>query len=313
MLRYVLQRFLWTIPQVLLVFTIVFFVMRVVAGDPTHVILGEYANAEAIRNLRKSLGLDEPLLVQYGQALVSLLQGDFGRSLINNRPIAPQVFEVLPYTLELTTAGLILGVVLGVPLGILSAVRRNSLLDSVCRVFALAGLSMPSFYLGVLLLIFFAVQWGYFPVVGFKQGASFLERMHYLCLPAFSLGVTFAAFTSRMSRSSMLERLSADYVRTARAKGLPEVLVIFKHALKDSAIPIVTVIGVYVGVHMGGSVLTEMVFNRPGLGKFLIGAIQQRDYNAIQSGLVIYAAIVVLVNLAVDLAYGLFDPRVKFE
>ena len=313
MLAYAIRRILWTIPQLILVFTIVFFVMRVAGGDPTHAILGEYANAEALRNLRESLGLNRPLAVQYGVSLLSLLQGDFGRSMINNQPIAPQVFEVLPYTLELTAAAIVIGILIGLPFGIVSAVRKNTMADYLLRVFSLVGLSMPAFYLGVLLLIAFAVKLEYFPIIGFKEGGGLLQRLHFLFLPALSLGLTMAAFTSRMSRSSMLERLGADYVRTARAKGLPESKVIFKHALKDSLIPIITVIGVYVGVLMGGSILTEMVFSRPGLGKFLIGAIQQRDYNAIQSGLVIYAGIVVLVNLAVDLAYGMVDPRVKYD
>jgi ABC-type dipeptide/oligopeptide/nickel transport system permease component len=233
--------------------------------------------------------------------------------MINNQPIAPQVFEVLPYTLELTAAAIVIGILTGLPFGIVSAVRKNTMVDYLLRVFSLVGLSMPAFYLGVLLLIAFAVKLEYFPIIGFKEGGGLLQRLHFLFLPALSLGLTMAAFTSRMSRSSMLERLGADYVRTARAKGLPESRVIFKHALKDSLIPIITVIGVYVGVLMGGSILTEMVFSRPGLGKFLIGAIQQRDYNAIQSGLVIYAGIVVLVNLAVDLAYGMVDPRVKYD
>ncbi len=313
MLRFALRRILWTLPQILFVFTIVFFVMRVVAGDPAQVILGEYANAEALRNLRESLGLNEPLLVQYGTSLFSLLHGDFGRSMINNRPIAPEILEVLPYTIELTLAAIIIGVVVGLPLGIVSALRRNTMADYLLRVFSLTGLSMPAFYLGVVLLILFAVKLGFFPIIGFREGSGLLEQMYYLVLPALSLGLTMAAFTTRMSRSSMLERLGADYVRTARAKGLPEYKVIFKHALKDSLIPIVTVIGVYVGVLMGGSILTEMVFNRPGLGKFLIGAIQQRDYNAIQSGLVIYAGIVVFVNLGVDLVYGVIDPRIRYE
>jgi ABC-type dipeptide/oligopeptide/nickel transport system permease component len=312
-LAYAIRRILWTVPQLILVFTIVFFVMRVAGGDPTHVILGELANAEALRNMRESLGLNRPIAVQYGVSLLSLLQGDFGRSMINNQPIAPQVFEVLPYTLELTAAAIVIGILTGLPFGIVSAVRKNTMVDYLLRVFSLVGLSMPAFYLGVLLLIGFAVKLDYFPIIGFKEGGGLLQRLHFLFLPALSLGLTMAAFTSRMSRSSMLERLGADYVRTARAKGLPESKVIFKHALKDSLIPIITVIGVYVGVLMGGSILTEMVFSRPGLGKFLIGAIQQRDYNAIQSGLVIYAGIVVLVNLAVDLAYGMVDPRVKYD
>jgi len=310
--KYVLRRVFWTLPTLLVVFTVVFFVMRVVAGDPAVVILGEHATAEALTNLRHQLGLDQPLRVQYYTALVNLFRADFGRSFINNQPIAPQIFQVLPYTIELTMAGIIIGVFLGVPLGILSAVRRNKMTDYLSRVFSLIGLSAPAFYLGILLLLLFAVQLDWFPIIGFSQSGGLTRRLNHLFLPALSLGLTFAAFMARMSRSTMLEKLSADYVRTARSKGVPEFKVIFKHAMRDSLISIVTVIGIYVGVLMGGSILTETIFNRPGLGKFLVGAIWQRDYNAIQSGLVIYTSIIVLVNLAVDLLYGFIDPRIKY-
>lgn len=313
MFTYALRRIFWTIPTLLIVFTVVFFVMRLAGGDPTYVILGDYADAEAVSNLRESLGLNKPLMIQYGEALANLLKGDFGRSLINNRPITPQVMGVLPYTLELAVGAILIGVILGIPTGIVAALRKNSWVDYFLRVFSLAGLSAPSFYLGILLLILFSLQLGWFPIIGYSRTGGFLTRIYYLFLPALSLGLTFAAFTSRMSRSSMLERLGADYIRTARAKGLSETKVIFKYALKDSLIPIVTVVGVYIGVLMGGSILTETVFNRPGLGKYLIGAIQQRDYNAIQSGLVIYATIIVSVNLFVDIVYGLIDPRVKLD
>ncbi len=313
MFNYALRRILWTIPTIFVVFTLVFFVMRVAGGDPTHVILGDHANAEAIENLRARLGLDRPLIVQYLESLFQLMRGDLGRSMINNQPISPQIREALPYTLELASGAILIGILIGLPFGIAAALKRNSIIDYLLRVFSLVGLSAPSFYLGIVLLIVFSLKLGWFPIIGFRHGGSFLQRMHYLFLPALSLGLTFAAFTSRMSRSSMLERLGADYIRTARAKGLPEYQVLFKHALKDSMIPIITVVGVYVGVLMGGSILTETVFNRPGLGKFLIGAIQQRDYNAIQSGLVIYACIIVAVNLGVDLVYGFIDPRVKYD
>lgn len=308
-----MRRILWAIPTLLIIFTIVFFVMRVSVGDPAMVILGEYADAEALESLRESLGLNKPLITQYVKALFDLLKGNLGRSVINNQPIGPQIMEVLPYTLELCAGAILIGVIIGIPFGIIGAVRQNKITDYLLRMFSLVGLSAPSFYLGIVLLIFFSVKLGWFPIIGFTRSGGILTRLHYLLLPALSLGLTFAAFTSRMSRSSMLERLGADYVRTARAKGLPEYKVIFKHALKDSLIPIVTVIGVYIGVLMGGSILTETVFNRPGLGKFLIGAIRQRDYNAVQSGLVIYAAIIVVVNLAVDIVYGAIDPRVKYD
>ena len=313
MFTYILRRIVWTIPKLLVVFTIVFFVMRIMGGDPTHVILGDYADAQTIERLRETLGLNRPLLVQYFEALTNLLQGDMGRSMINNQPIGPEVLAALPYTLELTAASIFIGVVLGIPTGIVSALKKNTFVDYALRVLSLIGLSAPAFYLGIVLLIVFAVELGMFPIIGFTHAEGFGLRMYHLFLPAMSLGLTFAAFTSRMTRSSMLERLGADYVRTARAKGLPESKVIFKHALKDSLIPIITVVGVYIGVLMGGSILTETVFNRPGLGKFLIGAIHQRDYNAIQSGLVIYASIVVFVNVMVDIAYGFIDPRVKYD
>jgi len=311
--NYAIRRIFWILPTLFVVFTIVFFVMRVVAGDPAEVILGEYATAEAVIQLRTQLGLDEPILVQYLTYLVNLFRGDFGRSMINNQPIAPQVLEVLPYTVELAVAGIFFGILIGVPLGIISALRKNKMTDYLSQIFCLLGLSAPSFYLGILLLLLFAVQLGWFPVIGFSQSGGLAKRLTHLFLPALSLGLHFAAFVARMSRATMLEKLNADYVRTARAKGVSEFKVIFKHALRDSLIPIVTVIGVYVGVLMGGSILTETVFNRPGLGKFLIGAIWQRDYNAIQSGLVIYAGIIVLVNLGVDLLYGFIDPRVKYK
>lgn len=313
MFTYILRRIVWTIPKLLAVFTIVFFVMRIMGGDPTYVILGDYATAEAIQNLREAMGLNQPLLAQYFTALLDLLHGDLGRSMINNQPIGPEVLQALPYTLELTAASIFIGVVLGIPTGIISALKKNSFVDYLLRILSLVGLSAPAFYMGIVLLIVFAVELGMFPIIGYTHAEGFWLRMYHLFLPAMSLGITFAAFTSRMSRSSMLERLGADYVRTARAKGLPESKVIFKHAFKDSLIPIITVVGVYIGVLMGGSILTETVFNRPGLGKFLIGAIHQRDYNAIQSGLVIYASIVVFVNVMVDIAYGFIDPRVKYD
>jgi ABC-type dipeptide/oligopeptide/nickel transport system permease component len=295
------------------VFTVVFFVMRMAGGDPVYAILGDHATQEAIDQLRLKMGLDEPLVVQYFNALSNLVRGDLGDSLINERPIAPQIMKVLPFTIELTLAAIFIGILLGIPAGVIAALKRNQMADYSLRVLSLLGLSMPSFYLGILLLLLFAVQLGWFPIISYSRTGGFWEQLYYLFLPALSLGLNKAAFVSRVARSTMLERLGSDYVRTARAKGLSEFKVVFKHALKDSMIPIVTVSGVYVGVLMGGAILTETIFNRPGLGKFLVQAISQRDYNAIQSGLVFYGLIIVVVNLAVDLLYGLIDPRVKYD
>ncbi len=313
MFAYAVRRVVFTIPMLFFVFTVIFFIMRVAGGDPTYSILGEHASEEAVVQLRLKLGLDEPLSVQYISAVKKLLKGDLGNSLINDRPIAPQIMRVLPYTIELTIAAIIIGLLIGIPSGVAAALNRNKMTDYLLRVFSLAGLSMPSFYLGILLLLAFAVQLDWFPIIGFTRSESFLDRIHYLFLPALSLGLNKAAFVSRVTRSNMLERLASDYVRTARAKGLSEYKVVFKHTLKDCMIPIVTVSGVYVGVLLGGAILTESIFNRPGLGKFLVEAISQRDYNAIQSGLVFYGILIVLVNLAVDIVYGFIDPRVKYE
>ncbi|MCG8642904.1 MAG: ABC transporter permease [Desulfobacterales bacterium] len=313
MFAYAVRRVIFTIPMLLFVFTVIFFTMRVAGGDPTYAILGEHASEEAVVQLRLKLGLDDPLSVQYFRAVKNLLKGDLGNSLINDRPIAPQIMRVLPYTIELAVAAIVIGLIIGIPTGVAAALKRNRMTDYVLRVFSLAGLSMPSFYLGILLLLAFAVHLDWFPIIGFTRSDSWLDRLHYLLLPALSLGLNKAAFVSRVTRSNMLERLNSDFVRTARAKGLSEFKVIFKHTLKDCMIPIVTVSGVYIGVLLGGAILTESIFNRPGLGKFLVEAISQRDYNAIQSGLVFYSILIVLVNLAVDIIYGFIDPRVKYE
>ena len=313
MFAYAVRRIIFTIPMLLFVFTVIFFTMRIAGGDPTYAILGEHASEEAVVQLRLKLGLDDPLGIQYLNAVKNLLKGDLGNSLINDRPIAPQIMRVLPYTIELTIAAIFIGLLIGIPTGVAAALKRNKMTDYLLRVFSLAGLSMPSFYLGILLLLAFAVQLDWFPIIGFTRSDSLLDRMHYLFLPALSLGLNKAAFVSRVTRSNMLERLGSDFVRTARAKGLSERKVIFKHTLKDCMIPIITVSGVYIGVLLGGAILTESIFNRPGLGKFLVEAISQRDYNAIQSGLVFYGILIVLVNLAVDIIYGVIDPRVKYE
>lgn len=313
MFAYAVRRIIFTIPMLLFVFTVIFFTMRVAGGDPTYAILGEHASEEAVTQLRLKLGLDDPLSVQYFNAVKNLVTGDLGNSLINDRPIAPQIMKVLPYTIELTIAAIVIGLAIGIPSGVAAALRRNKMTDYLLRIFSLAGLSMPSFYLGILLLLAFAVHMDWFPIIGFTRSDSLLDRLHYLFLPALSLGLNKAAFVSRVTRSNMLERLGSDFVRTARAKGLSEYKVIFKHTLKDCLIPIVTVSGVYIGVLLGGAILTESIFNRPGLGKFLVEAISQRDYNAIQSGLVFYGILIVMVNLAVDIIYGLIDPRVKYE
>jgi ABC-type dipeptide/oligopeptide/nickel transport system permease component len=312
MLRYSLRRILVSIPTLLAVLTIIFLVVRVAPGDPAYAALGDYASEDAVERLRERLGLDQPLYVQYFQFLFGLLQGDLGRSLITQQPVSEQIIVVLPYTLQLTFAGILLGIVMGVPLGVLTAIRQNTWVDYLGRVFSLTGLSFPIFFLAVLLIYLFSVQLGMFPALGAASFAEPLSNLHHLVLPAVSLGVIMFAYVTRMTRSAILNVLSDDYIRTARAKGLSERKVLYGHALRSALVPIVSLVGIFTISLLGGSVLVEEVFARPGLGRYMIGAMKQNDYTALQSIMVVYAIIIVIINLITDLIYGLVDPRIRY-
>ncbi len=312
MIRYLITRLLLAIPTLLAVFTIVFLVIRIVPGDPAVAALGDYASKDAVEALRERMGLNDPLPVQYADYLGNLLRGDLGTSMINGKSISEQIAYVLPYTLQLTAASVLFGTLLGVPLGVLTALKRNSAADYLGRIFSLAGLSIPAFYLAILLIFTFAVRLGWLPAIG--GGDIYndpIGSLRYLVLPTLTLGLIMTASVTRLTRSTMLNVLREDYVRTARAKGLSKWVVIFGHALRSAWLPIVALLGLWTASLIGDSVLTEFVFSRPGLGKLLIGAILQRDYSALQSIMVIYAAFVVVVNLLTDLTYGFLDPRIK--
>ncbi len=313
MRNYVIKRVLSAVMIMWAVATIVFFAMRLIPSDPAQVVLGNYATEDALAAFRKESGLDRPLLTQYAEFITNLARGDLGRSLINNRPIGEQIWHLFPYTFNLAVASMLIGALIGIPLGVWAAIRKNTIVDYISRIVALAGFSFPAFYLGVLLLLIFSIWLQWFPVLHQIRTGTLAEHIYKLILPALSLGLIQASYITRLTRSSMLEALGEDYVRTALAKGLPRRTVYFKHVLKNIMIPVITAIGLYTGTILGGAILTETVFNRPGLGKLLLGAIKQRDYNLIQSGLVVFAFIVVAVNLLVDLTYSLFDPRVKYE
>lgn len=293
--------------------TIVFLAMRIVPSDPAMVVLGEHASAEALEAFSREMGLDRPMIEQYGEFISGLVRGDLGRSLITNQPISEQIWSLFPYTFNLAIASTLIGAIIGIPLGVWAAIRKNTIIDYLSRIIALAGFSFPAFYLGVLLLLVFSIHLGWFPVLHQIREGTLVEHIYKLTLPALSLGLIQASYVTRLTRSSMLEALNEDWVRTAFAKGLKPNTVYFKHVLKNIMIPVITAIGLYMGTILGGAILTETVFNRPGLGKLLLGAIAQRDYNLIQSGLVVFAFIVVIVNLLVDLTYSLFDPRVKYD
>ena len=311
MLKYILKRCLLSIPILIAVLTVVFVVVRIAPGDPALVVLGDQASAEAVRALHEKLGLDRPLIRQYFSFLGSIARGDLGNSLLSGNPVMTEVWNVLPYTIDLTLAGVVLGVTFGIPFGMLTAIYRNSVTDYIVRTLSLIGLSFPAFYSAILLILIFSIKLDWFPVISDPNLTNPVERLHHLVLPAVNLGLIMMAYVTRSTRSSMLEVLREDYVRTARAKGVPGMIVLFRHVLKNALIPIVTVIGLYLGVLIGNSVLTEMVFNRPGLGKLIVSALVDRDYTLLQGLMVVYSIIIVFVNLLTDLTYGLVDPRVK--
>mgnify|MGYP002066090568 FL=1 len=304
---------IFVLPTLWAVVTFVFFLIRIVPGGPAVAALGSYATEESIRQLEKQMGLDKPILVQYGIFLKDLCRGDLGKSLITNKPISEEIARGLPYTLDLAVGGMIIGILFGIPTGILTALKRNRPADYIGRILSLVGISMPEFYLGILLMYFLAIKLPFFPVLGGGDFGNLGSRLYHLFLPALTLGIIMTAFISRMVRSSMLNVLNEDYVRTAKAKGLHERTVIYKHALRNALIPTVTVIGIYMSILMGGSVLTEIIFSRPGLGKMMVFAVKDRDYIALQSVIIIFSAFVFLFNLITDLLYSIIDPRIEYH
>jgi ABC-type dipeptide/oligopeptide/nickel transport system permease component len=311
MLRTVAARLLDAIPTVLLVLTLVFVALRLLPGDPALVVLGEYATQEQLTLFRARMGLDQPLWRQYGAFLLDMLRLDYGTSMINDMPVAQLLADNLPFTIELTLAATGMGVAFGIPLGVVAAVNRGRAADGGVRLFSLIGYAIPDFYLGALLLIAFALNLGWFPVNG--GGAGFVDRLYHVFLPALTLAALKTAFIARLTRTALLEVLGRDFIRTARAKGAPERRVIYRHALRNALLPVTTGLGLSLLATLSGSVAIELVFNRPGIGEVLISAIAKRDYPVIQAGVVVFAIFVVVVNLLVDLAYALVDPRIRVK
>ncbi|CAM4045406.1 ABC transporter permease [Bordetella tumulicola] len=313
MMRYAIRRLLLAVPTLLAMLTAVFILVRLVPGDPAAVMLGDQASAEALAALRDRLGLDLPTHVQYLHFLGDMLSGNFGVSMASGRTVLQEVMLVLPWTLELTMAAMLIGVLFGLPMGIWAALRRNAWPDYLGRVLSLTGLSFPAFVSAILMLLIFAIHLGWFPVIGSSISGDWGTQLRGLVLPAFNLGLIMTAYVMRVTRSSMLGVMGEDYVRTARAKGIQPLRLVLRHGLRNALIPIVTVVGLYFGTLIGNSVLTEIVFNRPGLGKLILGALNARDYTLLQGLMVVFAACVIFVNLLTDLVYGLVDPRVKYK
>jgi peptide/nickel transport system permease protein len=312
--RFILRRLISAVPILLLVSLISFGLMRLVPGDPSATIAGLSATPEQIAAIRSQLGLDQPLPVQLLRWYAGLLHGDLGRSLLLGQPVVEATFLRLPVTLALSAYALALTLLIGLVSGIVASLKQNTWVDQLAMVVAIFGISMPSFWLGLLMILVFAVHLGWLPTGGYIAFTD--DPVGWLrtsTMPAISLALLQAGLLARITRSTMLEVLRQDYIRTARAKGLPQRLVVFKHALANALIPIITVIGIILGLLVSASVVIETMFSIPGIGQLLTQAVLNRDYPMVQGGLLIVTGILVLTNLLVDMAYALLDPRVRYE
>jgi peptide/nickel transport system permease protein len=313
MIRYLVSRLAGMIVVMFIVATLVFLITRLAPGDPAAVMLGEQASAADIAKLRASYGLDRPLPVQFGYWLQQLVHGNLGQSIFLQRPVTQALAERTEPTFFLTLFSLGIAMLSGVPCGIAAAVWRGRAIDQVFSGFAMLGASIPSFWLGLLLMELFAVALGWFPVAGYGEpGVALSVRLHHLVLPAIVLGVVNSALILRFTRASMLDVLGEDHIRTARAKGMSETRVVMLHALRNALIPVTTVVGLTFALLIGGAIVTETVFGLPGVGNLVVSAVLRRDYPVIQGALLVIAALYVLINLAIDLLYLVIDPRVKY-
>jgi len=311
MLGYLLKR-LGQLPVTLLgLFTVIFLILRVMPGDPVAAYLGDVASPEAIRDMRIQFGLDKPVAVQYVETLWGMFKGELGRSFVSRRPVTETIMAVLPNTAILALAALVASSVLGMLAGILAALRINRLTDYVVMIFSTLGVSIPVFWLGLMLIFVFSYKVGLFPVAGVTTQPTLLAQVHALVLPTAALGLLFMSVVARMTRSSVAEILNMDFIRTVRAKGASERLIIMKHALRNAMIPIVTVIGINTGLLIAGTVLAETVFVRPGVGKLLVDAVLSSDYPVVQGTVLLIGMVYILTNLVVDLLYAWLDPRIK--
>jgi peptide/nickel transport system permease protein len=333
MIAYVLRRLLLTLPALLGV-TFLTYALLGATGDPCAALLGERYTAERCLVVRERYSLDDPLPIKYGRYLGAVLSGDLGTSVVSKRPVAVELREKMPATMELALTAVLIAVLVGIPLGILAATKHNTLTDLAAMVVALVGVSMPVFWLALMLIYFLAFKAGLFPTTGrLSSGmdlptitglytvdallgghwAALKDTLHHLALPAVALSTIPAAFIARITRSAMLEVLGQDYIRTARAKGLVESVVVRKHALKNALLPVVTVIGLQTGFLLSGAVLTETIFAWPGMGRWVVTAITSNDIPVVQAGVLVFATIFVLINLLVDVSYAWLDPRISFE
>lgn len=330
---YIIRRIFLLIP-VLIGVTFLAYGMLLLTGDPTTALAGVHATPEFRASVRERLGLDDPIIVQYGRFLSGILTGDMGRSIMTRSPVVNELKIFFPATMELAISAIVIAVIIGIPLGVIAAYKHNTWIDLSNTLGALVGVSMPIFWLGLLLLWVFGLKLGWFPTTGRLGGGVFLTKitnfylidslitlnfraffsaLHHLALPAIALATIPTAFITRMTRSTMLDVLGEDYVRTARAKGLTEFLVVGKHAFRNALLPVTTVIGLQVGYLLSGAILTETIFAWPGMGRWMVNAILARNFPVVQAGVLVFAIIFVVVNLVVDILYVFFDPRIRIS
>ena len=314
MLSYIVRRLLGVIPVMVVVGVFVFSLLHLAPGDPAAIIAGDNASAENIARIRAGLGLDRPLMEQFAVWGWSTLQGDLGVSMFSGIPVAKLVGQRMGPTLSLATTTIVLAVAIAVALGVLAAWKAGSLLDRAVMGLAVTGFSVPVFVVGYISVYFVALQWRWLPVQGYKPlDEGLWQWFRHLILPSFALGLAYVALIARITRASMMEVMAEDYIRTANAKGVATVPMLLRHALMNAAVPIVTVIGIGVALLISGVVITETVFNIPGVGRLVVDAISRRDYPVIQGVMIIFAGVYVLINLVVDISYSFFDPRIRYN
>ncbi len=327
MFKYIIRRLLQLIPVIIGISIVVFMIVHLAPGDPILMMLGEDATPEDYLRLQRIYGFDRPIYEQYLRWAGNAIQGDLGVSIRQGAPVSMLIYSRLPATIELAFVSVLLAVLLGVPLGVLAAIKRQSPVDFFSMVIALLGVSMPGFWVALMLLTYVALNVGWIPMFGRGgsvfyglwqlittfDGSELYDGLRYVMLPAISIGTAMMAIITRLTRSSLLEIMGKDYIRTARAKGLTERVVVFKHGLRNALLPVVTVVGIQFGAMLGGAVITETVFAWPGAGRLIVNAIQQRDFPIVQGGVLMMALIFTLVNLTVDLSYAVLNPRIRYD
>lgn len=310
---YIIRRILATIPVMAVVGIFVFLLLHLTPGDPAAIIAGDYASPEDIKRIRAKLGLDRPIYIQFGTWVWQLMQGDLGISIFSDLPVSHLIAQRIEPTLALSVATIIMAVLFAVPLGVLAAWRAGTLIDRLSMVIAVFGFSVPVFVIGYLLMYVFAIELKWFPVQGYvSYRDGVIPFLRSIALPSTALALLYSALIARITRASVLEVLTEDYIRTARAKGLASSVVLMRHALKNAAVPIVTIIGIGIALLIGGVVVTESVFNIPGLGRLTVDSILRRDYPIIQGVILLFAGVYVFINLLVDIAYTFLDPRIRY-